>query len=68
MDPVPPNLNGGVINDPFNGMNAYCTFEIEQAVNVVYVDGHVEHVPLSNLWTLRWSPYFKILTKGPRIP
>ena len=63
-DPVPQNLNGGIINDPVNGINAYCINRHDMAVNVVFADGHVEHVALGNLWTLHWSPYFTPLSKG----
>ena len=67
-DPAPLTLDGGTINDPVNGTNAYCINRHDMAVNVGFVDGHVEHVPLRNLWTLRWSPYFKPLTQGPILP
>ncbi len=67
-DPVPSNLNGGVINDPVNGTNSYCINRHDMAVNVVFADGHAEHVALGNLWTLHWSPYFTPLSKAAIIP
>ena len=63
-DPVPSNLNGGVINDPVNGINSFCINRHDMAVNMVFADGHAEHVALGNLWTLHWSPYFAPLSKG----
>ncbi len=66
-DPVPSNLNGGVLNDPVNGINSYCINRHDMAVNVVFADGHAEHVTLGDLWTLHWSPYFTPLSKAPAV-
>lgn len=63
-DPIPLTLNGGAINDPVNGINSYCINRHGMAINVAFADGHVQHVALGNLWTLRWSPYFQPLTKA----
>jgi prepilin-type processing-associated H-X9-DG protein len=30
-----------------------------KAVNIAFLDGHAETVPLANLWQLRWSKVFQ---------
>jgi prepilin-type processing-associated H-X9-DG protein len=56
--PVPKNLQ-----DPgshgASGIAEFCIDRHQMAVNVVFLDGHAEHVPLSNLWTLKWSETFQ---------
>jgi prepilin-type N-terminal cleavage/methylation domain-containing protein len=52
-DPAPADP-GKFTNDA--GMGRFCIARHGQAVNIVFVDDHVEKVPLPNLWTLQWSP------------
>jgi prepilin-type N-terminal cleavage/methylation domain-containing protein/prepilin-type processing-associated H-X9-DG protein len=40
------------------GISTYCIDRHRMAVNVVFLDGHAEHVPLADLWTLKWSATF----------
>ena len=51
-DAVPENL----IN-PFQGggVGNYCLDRHQLAVNLVFLDGHAEHIPLQRLWQLKWS-------------
>lgn len=37
------------------GLGGYCIDRHQMAVNLVFLDGHAEHVPLAGLWQLRWS-------------
>jgi prepilin-type N-terminal cleavage/methylation domain-containing protein/prepilin-type processing-associated H-X9-DG protein len=41
------------------GVNNYCLDRHGMAVNLVFLDGHAEHVPLNQLWNLKWSETFK---------
>ncbi len=44
-------------NDPDAkaGIESLCLDRHLKAVNIVFLDGHAEHIPLATLWTLRWS-------------
>jgi prepilin-type processing-associated H-X9-DG protein len=73
-DPVPHNLQ-----DPEEGreegigvsggsISTYCIDRHRMAVNIVFLDGHAEHVPLADLWTLKWSATFvprKVVVPAP---
>ena len=41
------------------GVNNYCLERHGRAVNLVFLDGHAEQVPLEELWQLKWSETFK---------
>ena len=51
-DPVPTNL---INPEPWSGVGNYCIDRHQMAVNLVFLDGHAEHVPLADLWRLKWS-------------
>jgi prepilin-type N-terminal cleavage/methylation domain-containing protein/prepilin-type processing-associated H-X9-DG protein len=51
------NLQGTAPVGP--GVNNYCLDRHGMAVNLVFLDGHAEHVPLNQLWNLKWSETFK---------
>ena len=52
---VPSDLQGYETGIP---MSVYCLDRHAMAVNVVFLDGHAEHVPLAGLWKLKWSEEF----------
>jgi len=39
-------------------MRVYCIDRHDRAVNVLFVDGHAERVPLAQLWKLKWNNVF----------
>lgn len=41
------------------GVNQYCLDRHGMAVNLVFLDGHAERIPLYELWNLKWSETFK---------
>jgi prepilin-type N-terminal cleavage/methylation domain-containing protein/prepilin-type processing-associated H-X9-DG protein len=55
-DVVPDNLQG---HTQFSEMGAYCIDRHSMAVNVAFMDGHAERVPLAGLWKLKWSEGFR---------
>lgn len=64
-DGVPGNLTGEDMSNmpsPFQAaagggmMQAFCIDRHSMAVNFVFADGHGQHVPLGDLWKLRWTP------------
>ena len=59
-DGVPANLEFPVEHDTHSlGVGDFCINRHAMAVNIVFVDGHAETVPLAGLWKLRWSENFK---------
>jgi len=59
-DPVPLNLQGAEeVNVSPAGLAAYCIDRHRMAVNIVFLEGHVERVPLAGLWKLKWSEAFQ---------
>jgi len=52
-DVVPRNLHATEVGGA--GLESYCIDRHQMAVNLVFLDGHAEHVPLPGLWQLRWS-------------
>ncbi|MBM4024104.1 MAG: type II secretion system protein [Planctomycetes bacterium] len=48
-----------------NAMNRFCLNRHQQAVNVVFLDYHVEKVWLKRLWRLKWSKRFNPNAPGP---
>lgn len=55
-DIVPPVLDGSITdpNERFQ-MSRFCFDRHQMAINVALLDGHVDHVPLGQLWSLMWS-------------
>ena len=55
-DIVPPVLDGSITdpNEKFQ-MSRFCFDRHRLAINVGFLDGHVDRVPLGQLWTLLWS-------------
>jgi prepilin-type processing-associated H-X9-DG protein len=56
VDPVPANLQGD--GDGLD-LAGYCIDRHGMAINVAFLDGHAERVPLVGLWKLKWSEGFK---------
>jgi prepilin-type processing-associated H-X9-DG protein len=57
-DPVPTNLQIPTPSNGAQGVAEFCIDRHTMAVNIVFLDGHAEHVPLARLWKLDWSPTF----------
>ena len=55
----------GVLN--YAGMLRFCLDRHGRAINMAFVDGHVDAVPLSDLWQLKWHRTFEV-TGGITIP
>ncbi len=64
-DPVPASLLGKYMSNmptPFQAgvgtgmMQTFCIDRHGMAINLVFADGHGQHVPLTSLWKLRWTP------------
>jgi prepilin-type processing-associated H-X9-DG protein len=53
-EPVPRNL----IDPEYTGLASYCIDRHRRAVNIAFLDGHAEHVPLAELWKLQWSQFW----------
>jgi len=43
---------------PLQFMRVYCMDRHDRAINVVFIDGHAERVPLAELWKLKWNHAF----------
>ena len=54
-DVVPRSLDG----DEDKELSVYCLDRHAMAVNVVFLDGHAERVPLAGLWKLKWAETFQ---------
>ena len=57
--PLPPW--GGVGPRPAGPAGSLCYFCIDRhrrVVNALFLDGHADHVPLAELWRLRWNGTF----------
>jgi prepilin-type processing-associated H-X9-DG protein len=39
-------------------LRLFCLDRHERAVNLVFLDGHAERVPLAQLWKLKWNNHF----------
>lgn len=50
----PPEPPGGHWGD----LRLFCLDRHERAVNLVFLDGHAERVPLAQLWKLKWNNHF----------
>jgi prepilin-type processing-associated H-X9-DG protein len=50
----PPEQPGGHWGD----LRLFCLDRHERAVNLVFLDGHAERVPLAQLWKLKWNNSF----------
>jgi prepilin-type N-terminal cleavage/methylation domain-containing protein/prepilin-type processing-associated H-X9-DG protein len=57
-DAVPPDLENPVSIKNTATLSDCCINRHNMAVNVVFVDGHAEHVQLADLWKLKWSQTF----------
>jgi prepilin-type N-terminal cleavage/methylation domain-containing protein len=57
-DDTPPEYDGHQYRGDDNAMNRFCLNRHSGAVNVIFMDYHVEKVSLKQLWTLRWSKDF----------
>ena len=55
-EPLPTNLQG--IGTKDLGVGQYCLDRHAMAVNLVFLDGHAERIPLNDLWQLKWSEAF----------
>lgn len=53
-DPVPADLFFGEMDNYPHHMGRVCVDRHDMAVNIAFVDGHAEHVPLRQLWNLYW--------------
>jgi prepilin-type processing-associated H-X9-DG protein len=50
-------------------MTRVCLKRHGMAVNVVFLDGHAETLPLAKLWQLKWSLKFKpTVITVPNVP
>jgi prepilin-type processing-associated H-X9-DG protein len=54
-DSVPRNLHDP---GPTTGLAECCIDRHQMAINVMFVDGHVERIPLAELWKLKWTQSF----------
>jgi prepilin-type N-terminal cleavage/methylation domain-containing protein/prepilin-type processing-associated H-X9-DG protein len=53
----PRNLQGqGGTRDGSGANFLFCIDRHQMAINIVFLDGHAEHVPLAGLWLLSWNP------------
>jgi len=52
---VPDRVPTNFIDPESAGVEAYCIDRHRMAVNIVFLDGHAEHLPLAALWKLKWS-------------
>ena len=66
-DAAPINLGG---DDPMSrGIARACLNRYQDfANNVSFMDGHVESVPLRDLWTLKWHRQWKTPANQPELP
>ena len=66
-DAAPKSLGGG---DPLStGIARACLNRYQDfANNVSFMDGHVESVKLSKLWTLKWHRHWKTPANPPELP
>ena len=55
----PPADLQGTAEQNVSQMGRVCIDRHRQAINVVFLDGHGETVPLAELWQLQWSATFK---------
>ena len=57
-DPWPNNFSGFNLGTGYAGgnygMTRFCINRHNMAINVAFLDGHAENVPLQNLWGLYW--------------
>ena len=70
-DAPPANLFGGGMDGGLtfnNYMQRFCIARHGKAVNVAFIDGHAETVPLPELWTLKWNGLFQQPNPLPTLP
>jgi prepilin-type N-terminal cleavage/methylation domain-containing protein/prepilin-type processing-associated H-X9-DG protein len=53
-DPPPPNLQTGGQSNP-GSLNRFSIVRHRNRTNVVFLDGHAENIPITQLWQLDWS-------------
>ena len=51
-----------------NGMQRICIARHGRAINVGFMDGHIELVKLENLWGLKWNPTYVPPATMPVVP
>lgn len=56
-DQVPQNLADP--GEGTGGLEGFCINRHRMAVNILFLDGHAEHVQLAQLWQLQWSEDFQ---------
>jgi prepilin-type processing-associated H-X9-DG protein/prepilin-type N-terminal cleavage/methylation domain-containing protein len=54
---VPVPLTGNV-GPEYSGLRNFCMARHGRAINVVFLDGHAQTVPLPDLWKLKWNRQF----------
>ena len=57
-DPAPPNLHSPPPVEN-NNMWRFCIARHKRAINLVFLDGHGDHVELERLWQLKWNSIFQ---------
>lgn len=68
-DAPPPDLTGNwAVVTPGSQMARYCMARHGDAINVDFLDGHAETVPLRNLWTLKWHAHWDTPSPLPTLP
>ena len=53
--PAPQKLEGYPTGDGSGSTGAWCIDRHQMAINIVFLDGHAEHVALADLWKLQWG-------------
>jgi len=60
VDVMPPNMSGYITTSSAPWLMSRVAFNRHNyAINVAFVDGHAEAVPVQKLWSLQWSKVFK---------
>lgn len=58
-DPPPANLRGSPPPPEENQMGRFCIARHRRTINITFLDGHAENVPLERLWQLKWNAVFQ---------
>jgi prepilin-type processing-associated H-X9-DG protein len=70
-EPAPADLQRPGGDQPSNGLTVFCMDRHAMAINMAFLDGHAERVPLPQLWKLKWSETFvprDVVVPGPPRP
>jgi prepilin-type N-terminal cleavage/methylation domain-containing protein/prepilin-type processing-associated H-X9-DG protein len=62
---MPKNLQTG---DNKTGMGRHAIARHGKSINLAFVDGHAENLPLQQLWTLKWHTQWAPPTPMPTVP